>query len=695
MGKLQQFRLLPLLTFMVVMLSGFGSFAQQNTFADSLLREIQTTSEDSTKFNLFLRLGLSYGNTSPQDYIDYAQKALDLARKMEDPEKTVLGINVVGIGYKRIGDLNKSLDYFTEGLEISRTHNLTESIPQFLNNLGLVHANRGDNIEAMKFYHEALNMLDETEDPLSVANLINNIGIIHSEQGNLDEALQYFERSLVIQRERQDSLGTSIALTNVGETHYELGRKEEALENYEEAQAISEAINDQYGVSYLLASMGEIFFDQEKFELANDNLFRALSIAESLDDVEGKVRILGLLGKVSQKQGRYTEANDFCFEALKLSMGMGLKQSTRDLYESISRNYKHLEDYESAYNYQVLYKEVNDSLFNDEKSRQLNELSIQYETRKKETEVQLLKEEQAKNEALLQRRTILGWSAVLLLLFVSFMAYSLNQRNKQRKRFNTQLRKEVAERTSELEHSNVQLEKSNKELEQFAYITSHDLKEPLRNIISFTDLIERKIKTDIDEETEDYMHTVKSNARQMHSLIEGVLEFARIENIDFNKEIVDLNSIMNRIKGVLQVTLAERDVKLKIGNLHQVVGNGSQLFLVLKNLVENAMKYNNSKVPKIEVSSEVLDGKVLVSVKDNGIGIDEDYHNKIFDMFQRLHIRREYKGAGLGLSICKKIVENLGGNIWVESKPGKGSKFTFSVPVAEKSVPATEAAEVS
>lgn len=666
-----------------LLLISYGGLAQQNTLADSLLREIQTATEDSLKYNLFQRLSMAYESTNSQFVIDYAEQALALAEKMKDKGRMVSSLNVIGIGYKKKGDLNTSLDYFSRGLEICKANNLTDQQTQFLNNIGLIHANRGDLNEAMKYYHEALNLLDEEQDKLAVANLINNIGIIYFEQGNQEEALGYFERSLVIQRERKDSLGISIALTNVGESLDRMEKKEDALVKYQEALSISEKINDQYGVSYLLATMGEIRFNEKKYEQASRDFSRALEIADNLEDVEGKARILGLLGKVSQKQGDIQASNDYCFEALALAKKMGAKQTMRDLYGTISQNYKLFNDYEKAYNYQVLYKEVNDTLFNEEKSRQINELAIQYETKKRDAEVQLLKEEQAKNEALLQRRTIIGWTTALVLLFVSYLAWSLFQNNKRKQTFNKQLQEEVEDRTSELKKSNVKLEKSNKELEQFAYITSHDLKEPLRNIISFTELIERKLNGHLDEETEDYMHTVQGNARQMHALIEGVLEFARIENIDFRNETVDLNNIMGKIKNVLQASILEDHVELMVSPLPMVTGNASQLFLVLKNLVENAMKYNNNPHPRIEVESKIVDGLCQVSVKDNGIGIEEEYHHKIFDMFQRLHIRKEYNGAGLGLSICKKIVQNLGGDIWVESELGKGSKFIFSVPLAE------------
>lgn len=681
MGKLFTAGLV-LLTFFLFSNTGM---AQQSTLADSLLREIQTATEDTTRYNLFQRLATAYESTNPDFIIEYATEALSIAEQLDDKSRIVNSLNLIGIGYKRKGDFFTSLEYFEKGLQLSRENELEISIPQFLNNIGLIHANRGDLNEAMKYYLEALEVIEGQGNQQAIANLTNNIGIIYYEQGKKQEALEYFQRSLVIQRERKDSLGISITLTNVGESLDDMGNSAEALEKYEEALGISELINDQIGVSYLLATMGEIRFEEGKFEQASRDFASALEIAEEIGDIEGRARILGLMGEVSQKQGDLKTSNDYCFEALEIAEKLGAKQTKRDLYATIAENYKLAENFEEAYNYQTLYQEVSDSIFNDEQARQINELSIQFETREREAELKLLKEEQAKNEALLQRRTILGWTAALVLLFVSFVAWSLYQNNKRKQNFNKQLQAEVEERTGELLQTNKQLEKSNKELEQFAYITSHDLKEPLRNIISFTELIERKLNGGLDEETEDYMHTVKSNARQMHALIEGVLEFARIENIDFNKEIVDLNNIVDRIKSVLQASLAEKKVDLKVHELHPVLGNSSQLFLVLKNLIENAMKYNDKKVPQIEVSSNVTGGFCEVTVVDNGIGIEKDYHDKIFNMFQRLHIRKEYKGAGLGLSISKKIIQNLGGDIRVESEIGKGSKFIFTVPFAGKS----------
>ncbi len=671
-----------LYTFILV---GMTGIAQQNPLADSLLREIQTATEDTTRYNLFQRLATAYESTSPDNIIEYATEAKAIAEELEDQSRIVNSLNLIGIGYKRKGEFIKSLEYFEQGLEISRENNLKDFIPQFLNNIGLIHANRGDLNEAMKFYLEALDVLEDQGNDLAIANLTNNIGIIYFEQGKKEEALAYFERALAFQRERKDSLGMSITLTNVGESLDGMGRSPEALEKYEEALKISELINDQIGVSYLLATMGEVRFNEGKYEQASREFARALEIAEQIGDIEGKARILGLMGEVAQKQGNLKTSNDYCFEALDIAKKLGAKQSIRDLYSTIAENYKQAENFEQAFNYQTLYQAVNDSIFSEEQTLQMNELSIQFETREREAELKLLKEQQARSEAQLQRRTILGWLAALALLFVSFAAWSLFQRNKRKQTFNQELQKEVDERTSALLHSNQQLEKSNKELEQFAYITSHDLKEPLRNIISFTELIERKLDGGLDEETEDYMHTVKGNARQMHALIEGVLEFARLENIDIRKEIVDMNNIVDRIIKVLQASISEKKVDLKVDQLHPVIGNSPQLFLVLKNLIENAMKYNNSSRPKIHVSSKVReDGLCEIAVQDNGIGIEKDFHNKIFDMFQRLHIRKEYKGAGLGLSISKKIVKNLGGDIWVESEEGKGSKFSFTVPFGGK-----------
>ena len=334
-----------------------------------------------------------------------------------------------------------------------------------------------------------------------------------------------------------------------------------------------------------------------------------------------------------------------------------------------------------ALKYFQLFKAVNDSLFNEEKNRQITELSIQYETKKKEAENQLLKEEQAKQQAEIKNKTILSITAILALILVSLIAFSLYWKNQFKLKYNKRLQELVDEKTSDLKASNEYLERSNKELEQFAHVCSHDLKEPLRNIHGFTGLLNRSLNGDQKENTKEYIALVQSNIKQMYELIEGILAYSKIGHNDEKFEEIDLNQLANKLRPLLHSSIEEKQITLKIAELPIIKSNHALVFLVLKNLVENAIKYNENPQPVIEVSSSIVANNYHIEVKDNGIGIEEEYHQQIFTIFKRLHSRQFYKGAGIGLSICKKIVKNLGGDIWVESQIGKGSRFVFTLPI--------------
>ena len=242
------------------------------------------------------------------------------------------------------------------------------------------------------------------------------------------------------------------------------------------------------------------------------------------------------------------------------------------------------------------------------KSKQIVELATQYETQKRETEVALLKEQQAKNEAIIRQKTIIGWGVAVILVLVTIIAFILFSINRQKHAYSQQLEEEVAKRTNELKQSNIELLKSNKELERFAYIASHDLKEPLRNIVSFTRLIERKLEDTVSNEIKEFLSFVINNSRQMHVLIEDVLEFSRIENVDSESSVVDLNEILKTVVGVLGSTIKEKNVSVEQNNLPKVRANSSQIFLVIKNLVENGIKYNENPNPLIRIESNMIHG---------------------------------------------------------------------------------------
>ena len=225
-----------------------------------------------------------------------------------------------------------------------------------------------------------------------------------------------------------------------------------------------------------------------------------------------------------------------------------------------------------------------------------------------------------------------------------------------------------------------QLSQKNDELEQFSYIASHDLQEPLRMISGFLKQIENKYNDKLDEKGKQYIHFAVDGAQRMHRIILDLLEYSRAGKIEAAKEKVDVNNFFVEINTLFQRQIKETGATISCTNLPVLFTHRTLLEQVFQNLISNSLKYSGTvNKLKISISSKDIGSHWLFAVEDNGIGIDPEYFKKIFVIFQRLHNKNEYTGTGLGLAICQKVIEYLGGEIWVESNLGKGSIFYFTV----------------
>ena len=225
-----------------------------------------------------------------------------------------------------------------------------------------------------------------------------------------------------------------------------------------------------------------------------------------------------------------------------------------------------------------------------------------------------------------------------------------------------------------------ELKRSNEELEQFAYIASHDLQEPLRMVASYTQLLARRYKGKLDADADAFIDFAVDGAKRMQRLIQDLLAFSRVGTkgkllIDTSSETALGEALVN-LRGAIE----DGDAVVTHDSLPDVVADQAQLIQLFQNLVGNAIKYHGTVLPQVHVSATKSDGRWMFSVRDNGLGIEERYFERIFGMFQRLHKREEFEGTGIGLAICRKIVERHGGQITVESHPGAGSIFRFTLP---------------
>ena len=257
------------------------------------------------------------------------------------------------------------------------------------------------------------------------------------------------------------------------------------------------------------------------------------------------------------------------------------------------------------------------------------------------------------------------------------------------------LEQRVEERTAEVEDRAEALARSNQELEHFAYVASHDLQEPLRTIASYCQLVVRRYGDRLDDDGREFLDYAIDGARRMRRLIEDLLAFSRLATHGKPFEPADCEALLDRVLFNLQVAIDEKQATVTHDPLPVVWGDRSQISQVLQNLIGNAIKFRGEQPPQVHVGVRRAGEYWEFSVRDNGIGMDPEFREHIFKIFQRLHTREEYDGTGIGLSICKKTIERHGGRIWVESEVGRGSVFYWTLPVAEKPVAEEPVAEES
>lgn len=240
-------------------------------------------------------------------------------------------------------------------------------------------------------------------------------------------------------------------------------------------------------------------------------------------------------------------------------------------------------------------------------------------------------------------------------------------------------RKQAEEKLRQLAE---ELRRSNQDLQQFAYVASHDLQEPLRMVTLFLDLLNRKYGSQLDDKAREIIGHAMEGAERMSRLVRDLLNYSRAGSGELERAPVDLNAVMDEVRMNLKAAIDEAGAKVTHELLPTVVGNGPQLSQVLQNLVSNAIKFRREGIPaEVTVSARRTEKEWVVSVSDNGVGIEPSHYEKVFMLFQRLHARDKYEGSGIGLAVVKKIVERCGGHVCVHSRPGEGSTFCFTVPV--------------
>ncbi|MFK8101060.1 MAG: ATP-binding protein [Saprospiraceae bacterium] len=666
-----------------IFLFSIGFTTAQNVKIDSLALLLSAAQEDTTEIKLLNEISWEYHRSDIKQCSVYAQLALTKSLELDYLKGEGRSLNLLAMHDASAGRQDLAIEKNLASLAIGKSINDLTIVGSAANDLGLSYDYLSDRHKAMEYYQEALEASVQIQDTLGMVFSLGNMSVAHRIEGNLKASEEYLLRSIELAQQSNDNMVLSGSYLDMG--YLELDKKayDKAMTCFTKAKKIAQQTGDKLIEGEALLAQAMLFQDNKQLEIAEKQAFEAILIYETLGSQDFLLNAYYTVGDISLAKKENEQALRFAKKGLDLGVKMDLVEYQVGFLKLIAKSYEALYDIESAYKYQKQYQVMTDSVYTIKKSEKVLELENKYQLANRLAENKLLREEKAKKEAIIQKGNILNYATVFILLLMTILAIVLWKNFKHHQSYNTILEKEVKERTQALEKSNEQLKVSNEELERFAFIASHDLKEPLRNISGFTKLIDREVKQYENGSLGEYLSIVESNSRQMYNLIEDVLEYSRMKK-NYSLEQVDLNLLLKQIRLNLADQLNARNAILEVENLPVIEANRTQIFQLMKNLIENGVKYNESEVPRVTVRYQSNNDFHQFIIGDNGIGIEEKYQDQIFLMFKRLHNRSAYEGSGLGLSIVKKIVENLGGNITLKSKPGEGCKFTIEIPLKIK-----------
>lgn len=667
-------------------LAAFHTIYAQGVNPDSLRKRLASATRATDSLEVQLKLAEVYlyrQNTDSAFF--FSTSALEHTYNHSLPKQKAQTLDILGKTYFSTGSYILARKSFEDGVEQARLAGAPEMRAHLLNSLSVVCNRQGDLKTALQSLMEARGIWDSLENKQQEMVLLVNISAIQTKLKNYDLAEQTATEALHMGEDLKNPSMVFSSYNNLGGISEDLGRFDQAESYYLKAFQMIAAQGVTPYYTTILTNLFYCRFRLGQKDSAEATYARAYASATQTNNKSGLQQLLRARARAMGEAGLPIQALEYYKQSLELALELKQASVVMDIYLKMAELHAITGNFRDAYISRTRYDSLQHQIQTETNSRQLLELSSVFDVQQKEAEIVRLKRQQE-----IQKLRFYG----VLLLAVSFVTalialysrYALRQKShRQLEKQNREIQEQnlvLEQQRMEIDEQNTKLEQANKDLQQFAYAASHDLREPLHTINRQIQMVERRFSEQLVPEAKDYLQFASDGVRRLDTLLEGLLEFSRLGRRNVQKSVVDLNRLWDEIVQDLGDRILETHARVELDPMPHIEGFRPELRLLFQNLLQNALKFTHPGVPPlVQVTVAKEEQGYVIAISDNGIGISPEHHGRIFTMFERLHNRNEYEGSGIGLALCKRIVENHGGEIWVESQPGEGSTFFVRLPL--------------
>ena len=550
-------------------------------------------------------------------------------------------LKVLSLVYVKTNEFGKATESAQTLLSISKDLGEVEKELIALNVIAIVSGVQGNFKIATQYFQDALDKGEKIGYKYYIAQCQINIGTIYAHLYNYEDALERYNLVLEDYHDVLDDQTKVAIFNNVGNINYTTNKFELAKSFFEKALQIATAKGFKIEAALSRAQLGRTFTALDQLDLAADYSQKAAEIFENAPNANGtQINSLNL-GNILFKKGNSREAISLIEKGIASAKKLHDDVSQITGYQLLANIYKSESDYEKAFENLNKFSKLKEEFSSKQRSRQFMDLEIKNALKNKQKEIEQLTKE-------------------------------------------NELQSQLLEKTDQIEIKNRELTSMNEDLRQFAYIASHDLKEPLRMISSYAQILLRLYGDKFDENARSYFGYMTEGVTRMNGLLEDLLKYATVGRNEEEVEEIEMDYVVEICRVNLKVLIQESGAQISYGELPTVFATRTTLIQLMQNLISNGIKFRKEgATPIINISHKKTAIEHTFTVSDNGIGMEEEHLERIFVIFQRLHSRTTYEGSGIGLAICQKIAQRWGGRIWVTSQKDMGSSFHFTVPIKE------------